>query len=93
MYWTQPTGTTLGTFQESTTLDLSLPVSAVDSIVKVSGQLPPGLRVENAKIVGTAYEVPRATDFTFCLRATAGQQFEDSSYTLTIEGADAQQRF
>tara|TARA_B110000503_G_scaffold21983_1_gene33671 strand:- start:1112 stop:3616 length:2505 start_codon:yes stop_codon:yes gene_type:complete len=88
MYWTQPTGTTLGTFQESTTLDLSLPVSAVDSIVKVSGQLPPGLRVENAKIVGTAYEVPRATDFTFCLRATAGQQFEDSSYTLTIEGAD-----
>jgi hypothetical protein len=88
MYWTQPTGTTLGTFQENTTFDLSLPVSNVDSIVRISGKLPPGLRIENTKIVGTAYEVPRVTEFTFCLRATAGQQFEDSSYTLTIEGAD-----
>ena len=89
-YWTQPTGTNLGTFNERNTLEIPLPVtSETEKVTKISGSLPPGLRVENLSIVGTPYEVPRTTDFTFCLRATEGIiGFEDRSYTITIQGAD-----
>jgi len=88
MYWTLETGTNLGTYQEGTILDIALPTNT-DQIVQISGQMPPGLRINGSSIVGTAYEVARTTDFTFCLRASGTDDFEDRSYTITIEGADA----
>ena len=88
MFWTQPTGTKLGTLQERTSTLIPLPVDNADNIVRISGTMPPGLRVDGATITGTPYEVARTTDFTFCLRASADQDFQDRSFTITIEGAD-----
>jgi len=89
-YWTQPTGTKLGTFEERNTLSIPLPVTNdVTAVSKISGQMPPGLRIDGFRIVGTPYEVARTTDFTFCLRAVEGvTDFEDRSYTITINGSD-----
>jgi hypothetical protein len=87
MYWTAETGTNLGTYQEGTILDIALPVNT-NNIVQISGNIPPGLRLDDTSIVGTPYEVARTTDFTFCLRASGTEDFEDRSYTITIEGAD-----
>jgi hypothetical protein len=87
MYWTAETGTSLGTFQEGTTIEVALPVNT-NKIQQISGTMPPGLRIDDTNIIGTPYEVARTTDFVFCLRASDGVTFEDRSYKITIEGAD-----
>lgn len=92
--WTQQSGTSLGTIEETVTIlnGISLPlVESGSSTFKISGQLPPGLRLSNNKIVGTPYEVARTTEFQFVLRATYNGEFEDRTFTLTVEGADAPQ--
>ena len=68
--WTVNTGHSLGTFQESVTQTIPLPVNTVDSLTLISGSLPGGLRIENKnQLVGTPYEVNRLKIFTFVLRA------------------------
>ena len=54
----------------------------------ISGSLPPGLRLSDYKIVGTPFEVPRPTTFTFCVRATSTDDIADRTFSITIEGAD-----
>ena len=68
--WTVNSGHSLGTFQESVTQTIALPVNTVDSLTLISGSLPGGLRIENNnQLVGTPYEVKRLKIFTFVLRA------------------------
>ena len=68
--WTVNSGHSLGTFQESVTQTIALPVNTVDSLTLISGSLPGGLRIEsNNQLVGTPYEVKRLKVFTFVLRA------------------------
>ncbi len=55
----------------------------------ISGQLPPGLRIEGLNIIGTPYEVPELRTFRFVLRATNLYGISDRTYTITIDGADA----
>ena len=56
--WTVNTGHDLGTYQESITQTILLPVNEVDSLTIISGQIPGGLRIEtNDRLVGTPYEV------------------------------------
>jgi len=94
--WTKKSGYTFGTIQEGSIVDLGLPVT-YDSIVPdsssatfkiISGSLPAGLRLAGDHIVGTPFEVPRVTEFTFCIRASYNGEIADRTFKLTIEGAD-----
>ena len=77
-------------FSERKTLEISLPVENSTGVIYniISGKLPLGLRLESNKIVGSAFEVPRVTDFTFCIRASKDGQISDRTFTITIEGED-----
>jgi hypothetical protein len=87
--WTVESGHNLGTYNESTTQSIPLPVSAtVDSVEILSGTLPPGLRIEDKSLEGTPFEVPKETVFTFVLRAKKGFLKEDRTFDLSITGAD-----
>ena len=87
--WTVESGHNLGSYNESATQSIPLPVSpTVDSLTLLSGDLPPGLRIENNFLEGTPFEVPKAKTFTFVLRATRGFIKEDRTFDLTIVGAD-----
>ena len=88
--WTVNSGHSLGTFQESVTQTIALPVNTVDSLTLISGSLPGGLRIENNnQLVGTPYEVKRLKIFTFVLRAKKDNITEDRTIKITIDGADA----
>ncbi len=94
--WTANSGTTLGTIQERTNTEISLPVSFSNTFndssaltyTVISGSLPPGLRLSDDKIIGSAYEVPRTTEFVFCIRAKYNNDIADRTFKLTVEGED-----
>jgi hypothetical protein len=94
--WTKKSGYTFGTIQEGSIVDLELPVtydfilpdSSSATFKVISGSLPAGLRLVNDHIVGTPYEVPRTTEFTFCIRASYNTDIADRTFKITIEGAD-----
>lgn len=54
----------------------------------ISGQIPPGLRIEGLKLVGTPFEVANKKTFRFVLRANNADGLSDRTYSITIEGAD-----
>jgi hypothetical protein len=94
--WTQKSGYSFGTISESTAQSIPLPVS-YDSIVQdsssvtfkvISGSLPTGLRLVGDHIVGSAFEVPRITEFKFCIRASYNNEISDRTFTITIDGLD-----
>ena len=95
--WTEQSNYSFGTIVERTALDFQLPVSYQDnfddstgiSFSVISGQLPPGLRIDADHIKGTPFEVPRETEFKFCIRAKLGTAFADRTYKITITGEDA----
>jgi hypothetical protein len=78
-------------FPERKQIDIPLPVTNDLGVTYevISGELPPGLRIQGNRILGTPYEVPRITTFLFCIRARLGSAFSDRSYKILIEGADA----
>lgn len=87
--WTVDSGHNLGTYNESTTHSIPLPVSAtVDSIELLSGDLPPGLRIEDKALEGTPFEVPKTKEFLFVLRARREFIKEDRTFRISIAGAD-----
>jgi hypothetical protein len=62
------------------------------SFTEISGELPPGLRIEKFSIVGTPYEVARTVEFTFVIRAQdLENNIEDRYFTMSVEGADEPQ--
>jgi hypothetical protein len=88
--WTKDSNTSLGSFEERTTLSIPLPISSglTPELSVITGTLPPGLRLEDRRIVGTSFEVERSTDFRFVIRATTADSFEDRTFIITINGAD-----
>jgi hypothetical protein len=88
--WTEKSGYRFGTIQERTMINLTLPADDSVEITYsvISGKLPPGLRIVNNTIQGTAFEVPRSTDFEFVIRANNGIQIADRTFFWTVEGAD-----
>jgi hypothetical protein len=87
--WTVNTGHDLGTYQESITQTILLPVNEVDSLTLISGQIPGGLRIEtNDRLVGTPYEVKSLKEFEFVLRARKGNVVDDRTLKMKIDGAD-----
>jgi len=94
--WTVKSGSSLGTIEEGKQVNLVLPVSFSENFNDsssvtykiISGLLPPGLRISGNNIVGTAFEVPRLTEFTFVIRASYNNQISDRTLKLTVDGAD-----
>lgn len=88
--WNQSSGYSFGLFQERTKLTLNLPVTASTGVnfSLISGNLPPGLRVADDKIIGTPFEVPRTTTYKFCIRASSNNEISDRTFTIDIAGPD-----
>ncbi len=89
--WTKSSGFSLGTYSERVAVDIPLPVdSEVTGVTYsvIAGELPPGLRINEDHIIGTPFDVPRITEFSFVIRATKGNERADRTLKITLEGAD-----
>jgi hypothetical protein len=67
---------------------IDLDVTAGSSLKVISGTLPPGLRITDQKIQGTAFEVARETEFKFVIRATKDGEIDDRTFRINVDGAD-----
>lgn len=87
--WSQSSGITLATLQERQTTTVNLPLTDnAATTTLISGELPRGMRLESNRIVGTPFEVPRETTYTFVIRASLGGQINDRTFKIVIQGAD-----
>lgn len=89
--WNQQSGYSFGVFQESTNINLLLPVSYTTGVkfTIISGKLPAGLKLVNDTIIGSAAEVLYDTTYTFCIRANTINELADRTFNLVIQGEDA----
>ena len=56
----------------------------------LAGKLPAGIQIKSTGFIeGTPTEVGERTESTFVVRATAGSDIADRSFTLFVEGSDA----
>jgi len=87
--WTQNSGHLID-HDEGTELNQQLPceIDYAVTYTVISGQLPPGLRIQDFYIVGTPYEVARETTFTFCIRASKNGEISDRTFSINIVGSD-----
>lgn len=94
--WTEKSGYSFGTIQEGKITSIPLPVSYTNNFNDssavtfkvISGSLPEGLRIVGDSIIGSAYEVPRLTEFTFCVRASYNNQLSDRTFKILVDGGD-----
>jgi hypothetical protein len=93
--WTVPSGYDFGVYSERLSVNIPLPVTIPGELFVrfnlITGSLPKGLRIEGSSIVGTPFEVPRETKYTFVIRASSGEGFSDRTFHMTIEGEDEPQ--
>jgi len=83
-------------FSERVNLTIPLPVQNETGVEFkiISGKLPGGLRLTYSTVLskwvieGSAFEVPRLTDFQFCIRASKNGEISDRTFFITIEGED-----
>ena len=94
--WTTTAGK-LATIEEQASFSLQLeandPVALGDSTAIVysviAGSLPAGMQVTtDGLLTGTPAEVAKRTLYTFVVRATAGTQITDRTFSLDVQGAD-----
>ena len=88
--WITPAGN-LGIVTERVILEI--PLSAVSDIGSVtysviSGSLPRGLRLVGNVIKGSPTEVKKFTENRFVVRASDGEDIEDRTFSLSVDGAD-----
>lgn len=90
--WTERSGYNFGTIEERTAQYIPLPLinglGPDINFTVISGQLPPGLRIDNNHIAGTAFEVPRVTEFRFVIRAQSSLDFSDRTFLINVAGPD-----
>ena len=89
--WTQSSGYRFDPIQESSEVSISLPVDANISNVSykvITGGLPPGLRLADDQIIGSAFEVSRNTEFKFVIRASKYGEISDRTFYITVQGSD-----
>jgi len=89
--WNQQSGYSFGVFQESTNINLPLPVNYTTGVTFtiISGKLPAGLKLVNDSIIGSASEVLYDTTYTFCIRASTITEIADRTFNVIIQGEDA----
>lgn len=94
--WLAQSGQSLGTIEERSRVSIALPVSYANGFNDstnlnfrvISGSLPPGLFIQEDRIEGAAFEVPRTTDFKFVIRAQYGDLISDRTFKFTVVGSD-----
>jgi len=91
--WTTTAGK-LATLEEQASFSLQLEANTSDSTAIVysviAGSLPAGMQVTSTGLLtGTPAEVAKRTLYTFVVRATAGTQITDRTFSLDVQGADA----
>ena len=91
--WTTTAGK-LATFNEDSSYSLQLEADTSDSTAitysVIAGSLPSGMRVTSTGLLtGTPATVAKRTLYTFVVRATAGAQITDRTFSIDIEGQDA----
>jgi poly(3-hydroxybutyrate) depolymerase len=59
-----------------------------DVITLISGELPPGMRLVDNKVVGTPFEVSRDTEYEFVLRAKNDDGVRDRTLKIEVQGPD-----
>jgi len=88
--WNTPSGN-LGILSERQIVNINLlAVSDVGvvSMTVISGSLPRGLRLIGNQIRGSAVEVRKFTTSRFVVRADDGQDIEDRTFSLSVDGSD-----
>ena len=87
--WTKLNGE-IANIEERVNITFPLPLGETDGITVsvISGEIPPGLRIENYNFVGTPFEVGKTTEFEFVLRASNSEGISDRTFTITVRGAD-----
>jgi hypothetical protein len=91
--WVTPAGS-LGTITERVTLEIPLQATSNVGTVTyslIAGNLPRGLRLSENVIKGSPTEVRRLTQNRFVIRASDGEDIEDRTFSLTVDGSDAPQ--
>lgn len=81
----------LGTYPERIIVDI--PLSASSDVGSVSytlhaGRLPRGLRLSNGSIKGSPTEVRKFTTSRFVIRASDGEDIQDRTFSITVDGDD-----
>jgi len=90
--WTTTAGK-LASIDEQVAYSLQLEANTSDSTTiaysVIAGSLPSGMRITSTGLLtGTPAEVAKRTLYTFVVRATAGNQITDRTFTLDVKGAD-----
>jgi len=88
--WKANNNSVIATLQEKVTTEIQLPIDYDESLQlqKIAGNMPPGMRIEGLKLVGTPFEVPRDTNYKFVIRATNDYTFEDITFNILVVGPD-----
>jgi hypothetical protein len=91
--WITPAGD-LGTLVERVLINF--PLSATSNIGSVTysliaGSLPRGLRLDGNAIKGSPVEVKKFTTSKFVIRADDGEDIEDRTFSLSVDGTDIPQ--
>ncbi len=89
--WITPQGD-LGTYTERTVTSITLSATSNVGAVTysiIAGSLPTGLRLVGNVIKGSPTEVRKYTVKRFVVRASDGQDIEDRTFSITVDGADA----
>lgn len=89
--WTVPNNYELRVLEERikiNTGEFVLPVVSGASVVKISGELPPGLRLDGTEFIGTPFEVSLDRAFKFVLRASLDGAIQDRTFTIKVTGPD-----
>jgi hypothetical protein len=80
---------------ERTTLNNQLPVNYSHipdpehvKFTVISGELPPGVRLDKDRFIGTPFEVARTTKFSFVIRAKYKKLIADRTFTVQVFGPD-----
>jgi len=91
--WTTTAGK-IATIDEQVAYSLQLEANTSDSTAitysVIAGSLPAGMQVTSTGLLtGTPAEVAKRTLYTFVVRATAGTQITDRTFSLDVQGSDA----
>jgi hypothetical protein len=87
--WITPPGD-LGTLTERISINISLQASSTNPITYtvIAGSLPRGLRIRGNSITGTPSEVNKFTTNKFVIRADDGEDIDDRTFSLSVDGSD-----
>lgn len=88
--WNQPTGYSLGAFNDQILLNIALPVINDSGVVYsvIAGTLPPGLVVNGHTVSGTVSIVKETTIYKFCIRAERNGEKADRTFFMTIQSTN-----